>query len=112
MTDPHERTEWIAFLTPSHDGLASTPTPEEAALIGAHFRRLVQAAESGAAILFGRTTDEAERPPMGIVVFRAVSRDEAEAWMAADPAVQAGAMRCELRPYQVAGGAAGFGRSR
>ena len=94
-------------MTPRRDGLASAPTPEEAALIGAHFLRLVAAAEAGYAFLFGRTTDEAERPPMGIVVFRAVSRDEAEAWMAADPAVQARAMLCEIRPYQIAGGAAG-----
>ena len=107
MTDPHERTEWIAFLTPSRDGLASAPTPEEAALIGAHFQRLVRAAESGDAVLFGRTTDEAERPPMGIVVFRAATREDAKAWMADDPAVDAGLMRCEIRPYQIAGGAPG-----
>ncbi len=107
MAEPSTQSEWIALLTPSRDGLATAPTREEAEAIGAHFERLVTAAEAGTAILFGRTTDEAERPPLGIVVFRAEGRVQAEAWMASDPAVRAGVMRCEVRPYRVAGGAAG-----
>jgi uncharacterized protein YciI len=45
---------------------------------------------------------EPSEQAMGLVIFKAKDLKEAEAFMAEDPAVVAGVMKAEVRPYQVA----------
>jgi uncharacterized protein YciI len=82
-----------------HDAAAMTPDAQAA--IGRHFQRLLAAARSGQVLLAGRT-DEPNDKTLGLVVFEAADAAEAERFMAEDPAVVAGVMLPEVRPYQVA----------
>lgn len=74
-------------------------TEEDNAIVRPHFRHLQALLESGQLILAGRTQDD---DPMGIVIIKASSREEAEGLMRSDPAVAEGIMTAQLRPYQVA----------
>jgi uncharacterized protein YciI len=69
--------------------------------VGRHFTRLKELSKTGKVILAGRTR-EANEKTMGLVIFEAKDMGEAERFMAEDPAVQAGVMLAEVRPYQVA----------
>ena len=69
--------------------------------VGSHFRRLQEHAKTGKVILAGRTQEPNDKT-MGLVIFEAKDLAEAERFMAEDPAVQAGVMVAEVRPYQVA----------
>lgn len=108
MTLPESQSLFLAILAPAREGLATDPSPEERTLLMAHFELLQKAASEGRVLMFGRTTDEATRPPMGLVLFRAEDAIEAEAWMAEDPVMKAGLMHYEIRPYRIAGGAPGL----
>jgi uncharacterized protein len=76
-------------------------TAEAKAAVGQHFLRLRTAAKEGRVILAGRTTESNEKT-MGLVIFEAASMDAALEFMNSDPAVVAGVMKAEVRPYQVA----------
>jgi uncharacterized protein YciI len=76
-------------------------TAEAQAAIGRHFQRLQAATQTGKVLLAGRT-DESNEKTLGLVVFEAADAAEAERFMAEDPAVVAGVMLHEVRPYQVA----------
>jgi uncharacterized protein YciI len=82
-----------------HDEAAMTA--EAQAAIGRHFQRLQAATQTGKVLLAGRT-DESNDKTLGLVVFEAADAAEAERFMAEDPAVVAGVMLHEVRPYQVA----------
>lgn len=71
------------------------------AAVGRHFTRLKEHATTGKVILAGRTRESNDRT-MGLVIFEAADLKEAERFMAEDPAVEAGVMIAEVRPYQVA----------
>jgi uncharacterized protein YciI len=77
------------------------PTPEEAATIERHSDYLRRLAESGVAVLYGRTLNE-DASTFGMVIFEADSEGAAIAIMNDDPAVKEGAMRAELYPYRIA----------
>ncbi len=81
--------------------LTEGPTQAEAEIVSHHFNYLRNLTDQGILLLAGRTlnTDESS---FGIVIFRAVSDEDAEAIMRADPAVQQGVMRAELFPYRIA----------
>lgn len=76
-------------------------TEAEGELTAQHFDYLKALLGKGVLLLAGRTlnTDESS---FGIVVFRAASASDAEAIVAADPAVAHGIMRADLFPYRVA----------
>jgi uncharacterized protein len=76
-------------------------TDEAKAAVRKHFERLKEAAKAGQVILAGRTTEPNETT-MGLIIFEAATLAEAQAFMAADPAVVAGVMKAETRPYQIA----------
>lgn len=78
---------------------AWTKADEEAT--GRHFRRLQEAAAAGTVIFAGRT-DEPLDVTLGLIVFEAADAAAAKAWAEADPAVVAGVMTVEVRPYQLA----------
>lgn len=90
----------ILRLAPKYHDEAAV-TPEAQAAIGRHFQRLQAATRSGRVLLAGRT-DEPNDKTLGLVVFEAADAAEAERFMAEDPAVVAGVMLHEVRPYQVA----------
>jgi uncharacterized protein YciI len=81
--------------------LVSGPTPQEMAVIDAHFAHLQELADAGVVLMAGRTIDTGPAT-WGIVVFTAASLAEAETLMRADPAIAQGVMHCELFPYRVA----------
>ena len=76
-------------------------TSAEDAVFEIHFAYLQSATAQGVVLLAGRTltTDPAS---FGIVILRAASVVEAEAFMQADPAVSAGVMNADLYPFRVA----------
>lgn len=78
---------------------AWTKADEEAA--GRHFRRLQEAAAAGTVIFAGRTQEPLDAT-LGLIVFEAADAAAAKAWAEADPAVVAGVMTVEVRPYQLA----------
>lgn len=78
---------------------AWTKADEEAT--GRHFRRLQEAAAAGMVIFAGRTQEPLDAT-MGLIVFEAADAAAAKTWAEADPAVVAGVMTVEVRPYQLA----------
>lgn len=82
-----------------HDEAAWTEADN--AKVGAHFKRLQEAAAGGKVILAGKT-DEPLDKTFGLVVFRAADESEARAFMEGDPCVEAGVMTAELHPYGLA----------
>ena len=83
------------------DMLESGPTPEEDAVVSAHFDYLRELRDRGVLILAGRTLNT-DAGAFGIVVFEADDEVSARAIVAADPAVSKGVMRADLFPHRVA----------
>ena len=81
--------------------LADGPTADEAEVVGRHFEYLRRLTAQGRVLLAGRTL-ATEESAFGIVVFEADSEAEAQALVAADPAVHHGVMRARLWPFRVA----------
>jgi uncharacterized protein YciI len=79
-----------------HDESAWTKADEDA--IGRHFRHLKAATESGQALVVGRTLEAGDRT-FGLVIFEADDADTARAFAESDPAVVAGVMTVEVRPF-------------
>ncbi|AXS39661.1 YciI family protein [Breoghania sp. L-A4] len=73
----------------------------------AHFERLKAEAAAGRVMLAGRTddTDAAgwlSEGTLGLVIFEAGTRAEAEAFVGEDPAVTGGIMTCIVQSYRLA----------
>jgi uncharacterized protein YciI len=62
-----------------------------------HLRHLFELEASGRLTLFGPVEDAGDL--RGIAVLTVATREEAEALMADDPAVRAGRLRAEIRPW-------------
>jgi len=71
-------------------------TPEENAVMGAHFEYLEGLLAEGRLILAGPSLD----PPFGVIVFEAETEDEARRLVEADPSVAAGLQKPELHPFR------------
>lgn len=89
----------LAMLRPSRDGFPGDATDGELEVVAAHSAYLARLRDEDVVLLAGRTQDER---PLGLVVLRLDSAQEAERVMADDPAVRAGVFHCEIRPYEVA----------
>ena len=76
-------------------------TKEDEAAVSKHFQRLKEEAKNRKVILAGLTFEPGDKT-MGLVIFEANSLEEARQFMTADPAVVAGVMTTEVRPYFVA----------
>jgi uncharacterized protein YciI len=66
-----------------------------------HFLRLQADAKAGKVVLAGRTREPNEST-LGLVIFRADTLEDAQQYLAEDPAVVAGVMQFEVRPYAIA----------
>ena len=88
-------------------------TDVERGAVQAHFEALQAQEREGRLVIAGRSQDmEGENrlaeDTIGIVVFYAADREEAESMMQADPAVRAGVMRYQLRSFTIAVARAGL----
>jgi uncharacterized protein YciI len=71
-------------------------TPEEDALMSAHFEYLKRLLDEGRLILAGPSLD----PVFGVIVLEAESEEEARRLIDADPSVAAGLQTPELSPFR------------
>ncbi len=94
-----ESREYLYQLKPCRPDLPDTLTEREQAIIGEHFAYLQQLLAAGQLILAGRTLDY---DPLGLVIFRADSLEQAQKIASDDPAVVHGVMNATVRPYAVA----------
>lgn len=98
--------QWLGVLTLApkfQDDKNWTKTDE--AVVGEHFKRLVQMNKDGVVLLAGRTMLESNDPNMmGLVIFYAKDEKEATDFMMNDPAVKNKIMLAKVLPYSVAVG--------
>lgn len=76
-------------------------TDDDNKIVEEHFIRLKKDTESGKVILAGRTLTHTP-DGFGIVIFCALSDEEARNYMDEDPAVKKGIMTAHLFPFRVA----------
>lgn len=88
--------EYLYLIHPFRDGLFTHPTPQEDAIMEAHFQYLKRATEKGLILLAGPCLDET----FGLVVFRAENEEAAKTFMFNDPSVKANVMMAELHPFR------------
>jgi uncharacterized protein YciI len=88
--------EYIYLIHPFRDGFFTDPTPEEDAVMEAHFQYLKRSTEAGTVLLAGPCLDET----FGLIVFRAETDAAAQAFMLDDPSVKANLMMAELHPFR------------
>ena len=89
---------WVIRLEPRDAGVATDPSPEDAARIQEHFERLRRMLDEGSLLLAGPAREE---PWFGLVVFEARDRSAAQAVLRGDPAVRAGVMTGALQAFHV-----------
>ena len=90
---------YVYTLRPaSRDALKDGGTQATREALGRHVAYLKDLAAKGALIMAGRTTDE---EPLGTVIFEAKDDVGARMVMENDPAVRAGVLAAEVRPYRV-----------
>jgi uncharacterized protein YciI len=88
--------DWLCIIRPPRPTFMEDSTPEEDAVMSAHFEYLKGLLAEGRLILAGPSLD----PPFGIIVFEADDEEEARRVIAADPSVAAGVQTPELHPYR------------
>ncbi|MEQ1933429.1 MAG: YciI family protein [Fimbriimonadaceae bacterium] len=74
-------------------------TDEESDKVAAHFDHLNRLLNSGHILLAGRTMGDR---PYAVVMFRAKSYAEAQAFVDDDPAVKGGIFIADLQPFRIA----------
>ena len=94
--------QWLYRIQPTRlTMLADGPTERESEVVSKHYAYLQRLTEEGAVLLAGRTTNT-DPSGFGIVIFEAETESDAQALVAADPAVIHGVMNAELFPYRIA----------
>jgi uncharacterized protein YciI len=88
--------DWLCIIRPPRPTFMEDSTPEEDAVMSAHFEYLKGLLAEGRLILAGPSLD----PPFGIIVFEADDEEEARRVIAGDPSVAAGVQTPELHPYR------------
>jgi uncharacterized protein YciI len=76
-------------------------TPEEDAVIDAHFAYLEKLVAKGVVLLAGRTETQGSSS-LGIVIYKAANEDKAREIMNNDPAIKSGVMRAEFHNFRLA----------
>jgi uncharacterized protein len=89
--------EYNYLIHPFRHGFFDDPTPEESAVMQAHFNYLKAAAEQGIVLLAGPCLDDT----FGLVVLRAENDEAASAFMFNDPSVKQNVMVAELHPMRI-----------
>jgi uncharacterized protein YciI len=88
---------WIYFLHAPRERFAETISDEEQAIMGRHADYLDALLQDGALLLAGPTLGPVNT---GIAIYEAPDEAAAQAIHDADPSIQAGLMRGELRPFR------------
>ena len=94
-------TQYLYRVQPTRGGFLIESTPEEDAVVTAHFHYLKDLAEQGIVLMAGRTLHTGDTSH-GLVVFVADSEAHARAIVESDPAVKEGIFLAELFPFAVA----------
>jgi uncharacterized protein YciI len=90
--------QFVYLVHPPRPTFINDASPEEDALMGAHFQYLEALLASGRLIMAGPMLVEGG---FGITIFEAESEEEARRIADNDPAALAGLIRAELHPYRV-----------
>lgn len=93
--------QYLYRVAPTRAGFLLESTPEEDAIVSAHFQYLKALTEQGGVLLAGRTLNT-DATSHGLVVLEADSEAHARSLMENDPAVKAGVFSSELFPFSVA----------
>ena len=91
---------FLVILRPVRDEMSFMPTGEESCVVAAHYDYLVSLRDEGKLVVAGPSIVEGDT--IGIGVLDVESRTEAEAIVAADPAITGGVMTAEVRPMRIA----------
>jgi uncharacterized protein YciI len=91
---------FLVILRPVRDEMPFTPTGEESRVVAAHYDYLVSLRDEGKLVVAGPSIVEGDT--IGSGVLDVESRTEAEAIVAADPAITGGVMTAEVRPMRIA----------
>jgi uncharacterized protein YciI len=91
---------WLVVLRPTREEMAFEPTEAESSIISDHYDYLVRLRDQGKLVVAGPSAVAGDT--IGIGVLDVASADEARAIVAADPAVTAGVMTAEIRPFRIA----------
>ena len=89
--------DYIYLIHPLRHEFFDSPTPQEVAVMDAHFEYLKKATADGVVLLAGPCLDET----FGVVVFKAESDESARAFMLNDPSVGNNVMMAELHPMRI-----------
>ena len=89
--------DYIYLIHPLRHEFFENPTPQEEAVIEAHYEYLKKATTEGVVLLAGPCLDES----FGVVVFKAESDESARVFMFNDPSVKNNVMMAELHPMQI-----------
>lgn len=88
---------FIYLVRPTRDDFVKTRTSAEERVVAQHFDYLTELFHASKLTLAGPCLDAA----FGVVILNVQDRAEAEALMAADPAVRAGVFAAELHPFRI-----------
>jgi uncharacterized protein YciI len=89
--------EFLYLIHPFREGFYADPTPDENAVMDAHYAFLQQGIASGSVLLAGPCLDET----FGLVILRAENEDAARAFMYNDPSIKQNVMAAELHPMRI-----------
>ena len=103
-TTKTERKEFLGVLTLTDKYKEEKNwTPQDQAVVGEHFQRLMKFKNEGVVVLAGRTELPLDNPDMvGLVIFYAKDEKEALKFMLEDPAVKNRIMQAKVHPYGIA----------
>ncbi len=103
-TTKAERKEFLGVLTLTDKYKEEKNwTPQDQAVVGEHFQRLMKFKNEGVVVLAGRTELPLDNPDMvGLVIFYAKDEKEALKFMLEDPAVKNRIMQAKVHPYGIA----------
>lgn len=91
-------THFLYMIHPPRPTFVTDLSPEEGEVMGRHFMYLKELAERGKLLLAGPCLDVGG---FGIGIFKTQDREEAERFVAGDPAVVSGLVRPELHPVRL-----------
>jgi uncharacterized protein YciI len=89
--------EYIYLIHPFRHEYFESPTPQEGAVMDAHYEYLKGAMIEGIVLLAGPCLDET----FGVVVLQAKDEEAARTFMFNDPSVQNNVMIAELHPLKI-----------
>ena len=89
--------DYIYLIHPLRHEFFENPTPQEEAVMQAHFEYLKKATAKGVVLLAGPCLDET----FSVVVFKAESDESARVFMLNDPSVKSNVMMAELHPIRI-----------